>query len=90
MDGRGRALDNVFVERLWRTVKQEHVHLHDYAMVWEVEEGLAGYFGFYNTERPHSRLEHQTPREVYTKGRSAKRGEGIRREEPLGIALLRR
>lgn len=65
MDGRGRALDNVFVERLWRTVKQEHVYLHDHATVWEAEEGLAEYFRFYNAERPHSRLGNQTPGEVY-------------------------
>jgi putative transposase len=65
MDGRGRALDNVFVERLWRTVKQEEVYLKDYATVWEAEEGLASYFRFYDEERPHSRLGNQTPGEVY-------------------------
>lgn len=65
MDGRGRALDNVFVERLWRTVKQEHVYLHDYATTWEVEEGLADYFRFYDEERPHSSLGTHTPGEVY-------------------------
>jgi len=70
MDGRGRALDNVFVERLWRTVKQEHVYLHDYATVWEAEEGLAAYFRFYDEERPHSRLGNRTPAEVYRSGRS--------------------
>jgi putative transposase len=69
MDGRGRALDNVFVERLWRTVKQEHVYLHDYATVWEAEEGLAAYFRFYDEERPHSRLGKHTPGEVYRSGR---------------------
>jgi putative transposase len=68
MDGRGRALDNVFVERLWRTVKQEHVYLHDYATVWEAEDGLAAYFRFYNEERPHSRLGNRTPAEVYRLG----------------------
>ena len=73
MDGRGRALDNVFVERLWRTVKQEHVYLHDYTMVWEAEEGLADYFRFYDEERPHSRLGNQTPGEVYRAGRSRRR-----------------
>lgn len=69
MDGRGRALDNVFVERLWRTVKQEHVYLHDYATVWEAEEGLAAYFRFYDEERPHSRLGKRTPAEVYRSSR---------------------
>jgi putative transposase len=89
MDGRGRALDNVFVERLWRTVKQEHVYLHDYETVWEVDAGLADYFGFYNAERPHSRLGNQTPREVYTEGRSGKRGGGIRVKAPTGVARTR-
>jgi len=70
MDGRGRALDNVFVERLWRTVKQENVYLHDYATVWEAEEGLAAYFRFYDEERPHSRLGNRTPAEVYRSERS--------------------
>ena len=69
MDGRGRALDNVFVERLWRTVKQEEVYLKDYAMVWEAEEGLAAYFRFYDEERPHSRLGNCTPAEVYRRSR---------------------
>jgi putative transposase len=68
MDGRGRALDNVFVERLWRTVKQEHVYLHGHTTVWEAEDGLSAYFGFYNGERPHSRLGNRTPAEVYRLG----------------------
>jgi putative transposase len=70
MDGRGRALDNVFVERLWRTVKYEEVYLKDYATVWQAEEGLAAYFRFYDEERPHSRLGNRTPAEVYHAGRS--------------------
>ena len=65
MDGRGRALDNVFVERLWRSVKYEEVYLHDYETVPIAIEGLKKYFGFYNTERQHQSLEYQTPREVY-------------------------
>ena len=65
MDGRGRALDNVFVERLWRTVKYEHVYLHEYTLVPELEKGLAQYFGFYNDERPHQSLSYQTPAEVH-------------------------
>jgi len=72
MDGRGRALDNVFVERLWRTVKQEHMYLHDYATVWEAEEGLMDYFRFYDEERPHSRLGKRTPAEVYHSDRGQK------------------
>jgi len=65
MDGRGRALDNVFVERLWRTVKYEHVYLHDYAWVPELEKGLREYFAFYNQERLHQSLAYQTPAEVH-------------------------
>ena len=68
MDGRGRALDNVFVERLWRSVKYEHVYLHDYAWVPELEKGLHEYFAFYNHERPHQSLSYQTPAEVHSAG----------------------
>lgn len=70
MDGRGRALDNVFVERLWRTVKYEHVYLHDYVRVPELEKGLQGYFRFYNHERLHQSLSYQTPAEVHFAGRA--------------------
>ena len=65
MDGRGRALDNVFVERLWRTVKYEDIYLRDYQTVPALETGLSDYFRFYNEERPHSALDHQTPAEVH-------------------------
>lgn len=65
MDGRGRALDNVFVERLWRSVKYEDIYLRDYTAVPELEQGLAAYFHFYNQERPHSSLDGRTPAEVH-------------------------
>jgi putative transposase len=65
MDGRGRALDNVFVERLWRTVKYEDVYLRDYRTGVELREGLNQYFTFYNTVRLHQALEYRTPYEVY-------------------------
>jgi len=65
MDGRGRLYDNIFVERLWRTVKYEEVYLHDYLNVSAARERLAYYFDFYNNERPHASLEYQTPYEVY-------------------------
>ena len=68
MDGRGRALDNVFVERLWRSVKYEHVYLYEYEMVPALEKGLCEYFGFYNHERPHQSLSYQTPAEVHSAG----------------------
>ena len=65
MDGRGRALDNVFVERLWRTVKYEHLYLMDYDAVPDLEDGLHGYFHFYNHERLHQSLAYCTPAEVH-------------------------
>lgn len=65
MDGRGRAFDNIFTERLWRTVKYEEVYLFDYADGFEAAERLSKYFLFYNQERPHQSLQYQTPAEVY-------------------------
>jgi putative transposase len=65
MDGRGRALDNVFVERLWRTLKYEEVYLKDYRSVAELMTGLTSWFRFYNEERPHQSLKYRTPAEVY-------------------------
>ena len=65
MDGRGRALDNVFVERLWRTVKYEDLYLKDYADGWKLQGGLEKYFQFYNHERPHQALDYQTPASAY-------------------------
>jgi putative transposase len=65
MDGRGRVYDNVFVERLWRTVKYEEVYLHEYRTVAEAGEHLSAYFRFYNEERLHETLGYRTPHEVY-------------------------
>ncbi len=65
MDGRGRALDNIFVERLWRTVKYEHVYLMEYETVTALAAGLNTYFHFYNHERRHQSLDYQTPACVY-------------------------
>jgi putative transposase len=65
MDGRGRALDNVFVERLWRTVKYEEVYLKDYGTPREALQGLARFFQVYNRQRPHQALGYQTPATVY-------------------------
>ena len=65
MDGRGRALDNVFVERLWRSVKYEEVYLREYNTVQEAQQGLGRYFGFYNDERLHQALGYRTPAAVY-------------------------
>ena len=68
MDGRGRALDNVFVERLWRSVKYEEVYLRDYGDGHEAERGLKRYFEFYNQRRVHQALDYRTPLEVYRGG----------------------
>jgi putative transposase len=65
MDGRGRALDNIFTERLWRSVKYEEVYLHDYGSPREARTGLSRYFHLYNHERPHQALDYLTPAEVY-------------------------
>jgi len=65
MDGRGRVFDNIFIERLWRTVKYEHLYLYDYETVPAVAQGLGKYFQYYNTERPHQSLAYHTPAEVH-------------------------
>ncbi|MGL6193262.1 MAG: IS3 family transposase [Thermoguttaceae bacterium] len=65
MDGRGRALDNVFIERLWRSVKYEEIYLRSYETVWELEQSLDRYFRFYNEERPHQSLGYRFPAAVY-------------------------
>jgi putative transposase len=68
MDGRGRALDNVFIERLWRTVKYEDVYVRGYETGRDLARGLASYFAFYCYERQHMALGYQTPWSVYAKG----------------------
>ena len=65
MDGKGRWIDNVFVERLWRSVKYEDIYLHAYQSVRELKAALACYFEFYNARRPHQSLADRTPDEVY-------------------------
>lgn len=65
MDGKGRALDNVFTERLWRSVKYEEVYLADYESPRAAHSGLAHYFEFYNHQRPHQALAYRTPAEIY-------------------------
>lgn len=65
MDGKGRALDNIFVERLWRTVKYENIYINDYQSVLELRSGLKDYFAFYNHERLHQSLNYQTPWQVH-------------------------
>jgi putative transposase len=74
MDGKGRWMDNVLVERLWRSVKYEDIYLHGYTTIGELEKGLARWFGRYNTWRPHQALGNQTPAEVYQANRRPARG----------------
>jgi putative transposase len=76
MDGRGRAFDNIMIERLWRTVKYEEVYLRDYAHLFAARESLGEYFEFYNEERRHSGLGGQTPAAVYWAGRDGARRAG--------------
>lgn len=68
MDGRGRCMDNIFTERLWRTVKYENIFLKSYQTIDEAREGLIEYFQFYNTKRRHSSLKDQTPAHVFFNG----------------------
>jgi len=86
MDGRGRALDNVMVERLWRTVKYEEVYLKDYRDVPEARQGLGNYFAFYNQERIHQALDYRTPQSVHF---SAARESGVDRTLTAGGRELR-
>jgi putative transposase len=65
MDGRGRAMDNIFTERLWRTIKYEEVYLKDYATVLEAKENIHEYINFYNYERKHQSHNYKTPAEIY-------------------------
>jgi putative transposase len=65
MDGKGRALDNIFIERLWRSLKYEDIYLKEYASVLALEKGLSDYFRFYNYERPHQSLGYRTPAQAY-------------------------
>ena len=65
MDGRGRVMDNIFIERLWRSFKYEEIYLRDYADGIEARRGLDRYFRFYNTERQHQSLGNRTPADWY-------------------------
>jgi putative transposase len=78
MDGRGRVFDNIFVERLWRSLKYEEVYLHEYRSVTEAWRAIRDYFAFYNDQRPHSSLENVPPAAVYegTQSNSDKRQRG--------------
>ena len=68
MDGKGRCMDNIFVERLWRSLKYEEVYLNAYATVAEAKAGIGAWLRFYNEERPHQSLGYRTPRQIYQEG----------------------
>ncbi len=89
MDGVRRAYDNIFVERLWRSLKYEEVYLHDYAMVPQARRGIGGWFEFYNHRRPHQALDYRTPAEVYgiktTSGSGIGIGAGTAAIAPVGL-----
>ena len=65
MDGRGRCFDNIFIERLWRSLKYEEIYLREYALVPEARAGIGNWFRFYNQERPHQSLDYRTPAKLY-------------------------
>ncbi len=65
MDSRGRALDNIFTERLWRSLKYEEVYIKNYETVSEARKGISQYIYYYNTTRPHQSLNYKTPQEIY-------------------------
>ena len=71
MDGKGRWMDNVFIERLWRSLKYEEVYLHAYETVAEAKAGIGSWIGFYNVSRPHQALGYRTPTEVFASSAGA-------------------
>ncbi len=72
MDGKGRATDNAFIERLWRSVKYEHVYIHAHQSTTELYEGLQYYFSYYNERRRHSSINDDYPQSIYTNSKSTK------------------
>ena len=87
MDGKGRCMDNIFIERLWRSVKYEEIYLNDYATTEELRIGLRKYFHFYNTERPHQTFDGSTPLEVYRKSTDVPAAE-MEKEGPTKTSAL--
>jgi putative transposase len=80
MDGKGRWMDNVFIERLWRSVKHEEIYLREYATVTELEAGLEHWFKRYNTWRPHQHLDNRTPEQAHCEGRKSPVGDEPREQ----------
>ena len=86
MDGRGRWMDNVFIERLWRSLKYECVYLHAYETGSELRAGVTAWVGLYNTRRPHSALAGRTPDEVYGSARSLPAPGHAREQATISLA----
>lgn len=87
MDGRGRAVDNIFTERLWRTVKYEEVYLNEYRSPREARYGLSRYFDFYNNVRPHQALDYLTPGQIYHGSGAAMLYSNLRKETTLASPI---
>ncbi len=85
MDGRGRAMDNVFIERLWRSLKYEEVYINEYETVRDAKEGIKRYMSFYNWERPHQSLDYNTPAEVYFGDKKGERARYLKHDKLLSI-----
>jgi putative transposase len=81
MDGKGRAIDNIFIERLWRSVKYEDIYLKAYEDGWQLEQGMNTYFHFYNQERMHQSLQYQTPKQVYIESCSLEKAQPEKAEK---------
>ena len=86
MDAKGRYLDNIFVERLWRSIKYEEVCLKAYQDGTEAKQGIGAYLDFYNHERPHQALGYRTPQEVFPEGQPRQRPEGQEVVSMPGVA----
>ena len=90
MDGKGRYLDNIFVERLWRSLKYEEIYLHPYDSLTEAREGIGRYFRFYNDARPHAKLGYQTPAAFYDSMPSARGSMSVLADRASGAGVLDR
>ena len=88
MDGKGRCMDNIFIERLWRSVKYEEIYLNDYVTTDELRKALRKYFHFYNTERPHQTFDGATPLETYQQSIGEVREERKNTEQSGACALV--
>ena len=88
MDGKARCMDNIFIERLWRSVKYEEVYLNDYATTEALRKGLRAYFYFYNTERPHQTFDGATPLEVYKASTDGPAAEEMEKNGPTTACAL--